>query len=43
MLILLKLGIVTNEKISEHVGIIERLEFIKSELNKLKNSLIDKE
>lgn len=38
-----RFALVTNEKISEHVGIIERLEFIKSELNKLKNSLIDKE
>jgi len=37
------LALVTNDKIEESVNIIERLEFVKSELNKLKNSLIDKE
>lgn len=38
-----RIALVTNEKINEQVSIIERLEFVKSELNKLKNSLIDKE
>lgn len=38
-----RIALVTNEKIEENVDIIERLEFVKSELNKLKNSLIDKD
>lgn len=38
-----RIALVTNEKIKEQVSIIDRLEFVKSELNKLKNSLIDKE
>ena len=38
-----RIALVTNEKINEQVSIIERLEFVKSELNKLKNSLVDKE
>ena len=38
-----RIALVTNEKIEENVSVIERLEFVKSELNKLKNSLIDKE
>ena len=38
-----RIALVTNDKIEESVNIIERLEFVKSELNKLKNSLIDKE
>lgn len=38
-----RIALVTNEKIEERVSILERLEFVKSELNKLKNSLIDKE
>lgn len=38
-----RIALVTNEKIKEQVNIIDRLEFVKSELNKLKNSLIDKE
>lgn len=38
-----RIALVTNEKIEEHIHIIDRLEFVKSELNKLKNSLIDKE
>ena len=38
-----RIALVTNDKIEENVNIIERLEFVKSELNKLKNSLIDKE
>lgn len=38
-----RIALITNEKIEEQVSIIDRLEFVKSELNKLKNSLIDKE
>lgn len=38
-----RIALVTNEKIKEQVSMIDRLEFVKSELNKLKNSLIDKE
>ncbi len=38
-----RIALVTNDKIDETVSIISRLEFVKSELNKLKNSLVDKE
>ena len=38
-----RIALVTNDKIEESVNIIERLEFVKRELNQLKNSLIDKE
>ncbi|MBP7174447.1 MAG: MerR family transcriptional regulator [Cloacibacterium sp.] len=38
-----RIALVTNDKIDETVSIISRLEFVKSELQKLKNSLVDKE
>ncbi|MDY3528749.1 MerR family transcriptional regulator [Riemerella anatipestifer] len=38
-----RVALATNEKVSETVEIIDRLEFIKSELTKLKNALVDKE
>lgn len=38
-----RIALVTNDKIDETVSIISRLEFLKSELLKLKNSLVDKE
>jgi DNA-binding transcriptional MerR regulator len=37
-----KIALSTNTKISETVSIIDRLEFVKAELNKLKESLVDK-
>ena len=36
-----RVALTTNTKISETITIIDRLEFIKAELNKLKNSLND--
>ncbi|MBO4232827.1 MerR family transcriptional regulator [Riemerella anatipestifer] len=38
-----RVALATNEKVSETVEIIDRLEFIKSELTKLKDALVDKE
>lgn len=38
-----KIALTTNQKISETVSMIDRLEFVKSELIKLKESLVDKE
>lgn len=38
-----RVALITNENIERQVSVIDRLEFVKSELNKLKNSLIDKE
>ena len=37
-----KIALTTNSKISETISIIDRLEFVKAELLKLKESLIDK-
>ena len=37
-----KIALTTNEKISETVTIIDKLEFVKAELLKLKESLVDK-
>lgn len=37
-----KIALTTNPKIAETMGILDRLEFVKSELEKLKNSLVDK-
>ncbi len=36
-----RIALATNEKISETVSIIARLQFVKSELEKLKDSLVD--
>lgn len=38
-----RIALITNGKIEEHINIIDRLEKVKAELNRLKNSLIDKE
>ncbi len=38
-----KIALTTNNKISETVSVIDRLEYVKAELNKLKESLNDKE
>ncbi|MDY3362972.1 MerR family transcriptional regulator [Riemerella anatipestifer] len=38
-----RVALATNEKVSETVEMIDRLEFIKSELTKLKDALVDKE
>lgn len=38
-----RVALTTNSKISETISIIDRLEFVKSELLKLKESLVDKE
>ena len=37
-----RIALATNSKISETVTIIDRLEFVKAELQKLKESLVDK-
>lgn len=37
-----RIALTTNQKIGQNVEIIDRLEFVKSELLKLKNSLTDK-
>ncbi len=38
-----RIALTTNQKINETVEILDRLEFVKSELLKLKNSLIDRD
>ena len=38
-----KIALTTNKKITEAVEMIDRLEFVKSELLKLKSSLVDKD
>lgn len=38
-----KIALATNARVSETVSIIDRLEFVKSELQKLKNSLAEKD
>ena len=38
-----RIALTTNKKVNEAVEMIDRLEFVKSELIKLKNSLVDKE
>ena len=38
-----RIALTTNQKIGERVEIIDRLEFVKSELLKLKSSLVDKD
>ncbi len=38
-----RVALTTNSKISETISIIDRLEFVKAELLKLKESLVDKE
>ena len=38
-----KIALTTNKKINEAVEMIDRLEFVKSELLKLKSSLVDKD
>lgn len=38
-----RIALTTNRKIGERVEIIDRLEFVKSELLKLKSSLVDKD
>lgn len=38
-----KIALTTNKKISDTLSMIDRLEFVKAELNKLKDSLSDKE
>lgn len=38
-----RIALTTNSKIDQTVAIIDRLEFVKSELNKLKAALVDKE
>ena len=38
-----RIALTTNSKIDQTVAIIDRLEFVKSELTKLKNALVDKE
>jgi DNA-binding transcriptional MerR regulator len=38
-----RIALTTNSKINETVEIIDRLEFVKSELIKLKNSLVEKD
>lgn len=38
-----RIALTTNSKIDQTVTIIDRLEFVKSELNKLKSALVDKE
>lgn len=38
-----RIALMTNNKISETISIIDRLEFVKAELLKLKDSLVDKD
>ena len=38
-----RIALTTNQKINETVEILDRLEFVKSELLKLKNSLLDRD
>lgn len=38
-----KIALTTNSKISDTISVIDRLEFVKSELEKLKESLVDNE
>lgn len=38
-----KIALTTNAKISETISMMDRLEFVKAELTKLKDSLVDKE
>ena len=37
-----RIALTTNSKISETISLIDRLEFVKAELQKLKDSLVDK-
>ncbi|MGZ5193688.1 MAG: MerR family transcriptional regulator, partial [Kaistella sp.] len=37
-----RIALTTNSKISETISMIDRLEFVKAELQKLKDSLVDK-
>ena len=37
-----RIALATNSKISETISMIDRLEFVKAELQKLKDSLVDK-
>ena len=38
-----RIALTTNQKINETVEVLDRLEFVKSELLKLKNSLLDRD